>query len=85
MKTKALDNAALEEMSFEEALGQLEAIVKKLETGAGSLESSIEDYVKGTTLKEHCYKKLQDAKLKVDKIIQNQNGTIATEPFPTEE
>lgn len=68
-------------MSFEQALKELEQIVRKLESGQGELESAIVDFERGTALKEHCQKKLMDARMKVEKIIQA-NGTIAsTQPF----
>ena len=74
---------ALENVSFEQALKELEAIVRKLENGSGDLESSINDYVKGTQLKEFCQKKLADARLKVESILktqdtQNQNISLQT-------
>jgi exodeoxyribonuclease VII small subunit len=68
-------------MSFELALKELETIVRKLESGQGELEASITDFERGTALKEHCQKKLMDARMKVEKIIQNANGTISTQPF----
>lgn len=67
------------ELSFEEALGELEAIVRKLESGESTLEQSIEDYARGDALRKHCEKKLRDAKLKVEKIMSAEEGT--TEPF----
>jgi len=71
-------------MSFEQALKELEAIVRKLEGGQGELEGSIADYARGTALKEHCQKKLADAKMKVEKIMQTADGKIATVPFDGE-
>ncbi|MGE0755246.1 MAG: exodeoxyribonuclease VII small subunit [Alphaproteobacteria bacterium] len=70
--------------SFEEALKELEAIVRKLESGAGDLEASINDYVRGTELKEYCQKKLDDARLKVEQIIAKQDGTTSTKPLDSE-
>lgn len=68
-------------MSFEQALKELETIVRKLESGQGELEASITDFERGTALKEHCQKKLTDARMKVEKIMQAANGTLATQPF----
>ena len=72
--------ADIEAMSFEQAIKELETIVRKLETGNGELEAAISDYTRGTALREHCQKKLADAKLKVEKIIQSQGG-VSTEDF----
>lgn len=64
-------------MSFESALKELEAVVRKLESGQGELEASITDFERGTALREHCQKKLNDARMKVEKIIQSTDGSVA--------
>lgn len=68
-------------MSFEQALKELESIVRKLESGSGDLEASINDYVRGTQLKEYCQKKLEDARLRVESILKTQGGTLAKQPL----
>jgi exodeoxyribonuclease VII small subunit len=55
-----------------------------LESGQATLDESIADYIRGTELKNYCMKKLGDARMKVEKIIQHAEGGIATEPFVTE-
>lgn len=72
---------SVEGFSFEQALKELEAIVRKLEGGSGDLEGSINDYVRGTELKEYCQKKLADARLKVESILKAQDGNLALQPF----
>ena len=69
--TKMDDIAA---MTFEQAVKELETIVKKLEGGQADLDTAITDYARGTALKTHCQKKLEDARLKVEKIVQTQDG-----------
>ena len=56
------------ELSFEDALAELEIIVNKLESGDVSLDEAIKAYERGSILKEQCEKKLNEAKLKVEKI-----------------
>jgi exodeoxyribonuclease VII small subunit len=68
-------------MSFEQALGELEVIVRKLESGQGELEASITDFERGTALKEHCQKKLTDARMKVEKIMQTAGGALTATAF----
>jgi exodeoxyribonuclease VII small subunit len=70
-----------ESTSFEQALKELEAIVRKLESGSGDLEASINDYVRGTQLKDFCQKKLADARLRVETILKAQDGALSTQPF----
>lgn len=71
--------------SFEEALKELEAIVRRLESGGQDLEAAIKDYERGMALKGLCEKRLSEAKLKVDKIIGTKDGKPVTEPFAAEE
>lgn len=74
----------VKDMSFEQALKELESIVRALESGEADLERAIADYSRGNELKEHCLKKLTEAKLKVEKISLNQSGDLATTPFETD-
>ncbi|MDX2112146.1 MAG: exodeoxyribonuclease VII small subunit [Alphaproteobacteria bacterium] len=74
-------SAALENVSFEEALKELEAIVRKLEGGNADLESSIQDYLRGTELKNYCDQKLKEARMKVEAIMKTQDGGLATKPL----
>ena len=68
----------LDTLSFEEALRELETIVRRLEEGKTSLEEAINAYERGAALRAHCEKKLKDARLRVEKIIVGTDGTITT-------
>ncbi|MEN9017729.1 MAG: exodeoxyribonuclease VII small subunit [Hellea sp.] len=72
---------SIKEMTFENALNELENIVSKLERGEVTLEESIAIYERGAKLKAHCEGKLKDAQLKVEKIILNKDGKAKTVPF----
>ncbi len=67
-------------MSFEDALGELEEIVRRLEDGRIPLDDSIAAYERGARLKAHCEKKLAEARAKVEKIALGPNGPEGTEP-----
>lgn len=69
----------ISDMSFEEALFELESIVKMLETGKANLDDAILSYERGAALKQHCDQKLRDAKLKVEQMMQNKDGKIQAE------
>ncbi len=73
----------LENLSFENALKDLEEIVEELDTGELELEKAIKAYEYGVILKKHCEKKLVDAKARIDKIIvdDKDNGGIAIKPL----
>ncbi|MEB3702039.1 Exodeoxyribonuclease VII small subunit [Candidatus Bealeia paramacronuclearis] len=70
----------IEKLSFEDALKELETIVKRLEEGKVSLEDAITCYERGAQLKSHCEKKLRDAKMRVEQIVVGQDGQISTKP-----
>lgn len=65
-------------LSFEEALKNLESIVKILEEGSASLEEAITLYEQGTNLKKHCETKLKEATLKVERILVSADGSLTT-------
>ena len=67
-------------LSFEQALEQLEEIVKKLESGQGKLDEAIESYERGAALKRHCEAKLKEAQQKVEKIVMTSDGSPRLEP-----
>ncbi len=67
-------------MSFEEALKELESIVKKIDSGEETLDAAIQAFERGSELKKHCQAKLDEAKLKIEKIIQTAEGKISSEP-----
>ena len=58
----------IEDLNFEASLKELEEIVERLENGQGSLEDAISAYERGSLLKKHCQAKLDEARLKVEKI-----------------
>ena len=67
-------------MSFEDALSELERIVRQLEEGRGKLDEAISSYERGTALKRHCEAKLREAQAKVDRITVAADGAIGVEP-----
>ncbi|MFL2834146.1 MAG: exodeoxyribonuclease VII small subunit [Alphaproteobacteria bacterium] len=71
----------IKDLSFEQALSELEEIVEKLEQGDIDLEDSIDIYERGNLLKAHCEKKLESAKMKVDKIISQPDGDFSSESY----
>ena len=70
------------EMTFEEALKELEQVVGQLETGTVELEKSIDFYDRGALLKKHCEAKLAQAQARIEQITMAENGTPSgTAPF----
>ena len=70
------------DMSFEEALRELERTVRSLESGDVPLDESIALYERGEELRRACQKRLDAAQAKIDKIVQGNDGKPAgTAPF----
>ncbi|CAM2960970.1 Exodeoxyribonuclease VII small subunit [Paracoccus aminovorans] len=64
----------IENMSFEEAMKELEATVGRLEHGEATLEESIALYERGAKLRAHCDKVLRAAEERVEKITLAAGG-----------
>ena len=73
------DDKNLAAISFEDALRELEAIVTSLERGDVSLDDAIAAFERGTALKAHCQKRLEEARMKVEQIKLPADGTSAVE------
>ncbi len=67
-------------MSFEDALAELEQIVKRLEAGSGKHNDAITAYERGALLKRHSEAKLREAQARVDKIVLAPVGAVTAEP-----
>ncbi len=80
-----VSTSAVSSLSFEEALMELETIVKGLETGESALENSISSYERGIELKTHCEKKLCEAQEKIEKISVKSDNSIEMQPLDTQE
>lgn len=72
----------IEELSFEDALKRLEAIVHRLESGDASLDESIRLYAEGDALRAQCEARLQAAQARIEKITLGTDGKPAKlQPF----
>lgn len=69
-------------LSFEDALRQLEEVVKKLESGEVPLDDSINLYERGEALRKHCQSRLDAAQARIEKIVAGADGKPSgTQPF----
>ena len=69
-------NDSLEKMTFEEAMKELERLVDSLDKGDVSLDEAIAAYDRGSQLKDHCQKKLNEAKMKVETIQSSGDNKV---------
>lgn len=67
-------------LSFEDALAELDRIVRQLEEGRGKLDDAIVAYERGARLKQHCAAKLEEARAKVDRIVLGPDGGVSVAP-----
>ncbi|MGP4042312.1 exodeoxyribonuclease VII small subunit [Gracilibacillus sp. D59] len=67
------------ELSFEEALEQLESIVTKMEEGEVPLEKAMEYYAEGSKLSKICHDKLVNAEKQMKEILREDNERVSFE------
>ena len=80
----AVKKTTISKMSFEEALEELESIVRDLESGNSKLDESIDAYERGAALQKHCEEKLRSAQTRVDKISLGREGQPVIKPAEIE-
>ncbi|MDA7429915.1 exodeoxyribonuclease VII small subunit [Primorskyibacter aestuariivivens] len=78
-----MSDTPVEEMTFEQAMAELEQVVGQLERGDVALDDSIKLYERGAALKKRCEKKLKEAEEKVAAITTDGDGN-ATGTKPVE-
>ncbi|MGI6546223.1 MAG: exodeoxyribonuclease VII small subunit [Fastidiosipilaceae bacterium] len=69
------------EMTFEEALQELEVVVRRMESGETTLEASMELFKKGTELTAFCTQKLNEAERKITQLVRDSDGIGHEVPF----
>jgi exodeoxyribonuclease VII small subunit len=69
---------AIEALSFDDALAELQQTVAELETGGQPLEAAIALYERGVALQARCEKLLSDAELRVQQLVARAGGALET-------
>ena len=69
-----MSDKPIEEMTFEQAMAELEAVVDQLDRGEVALDESIKLYERGALLKKRCEQKLKEAEEKVAAITLDEDG-----------
>lgn len=64
----------INKMSFEDSMARLEEISQILSSQKINLDQMIELYEEGSALKEHCTSRLEEAKMKIEKVINNKTS-----------
>ncbi len=68
-------------LDFEKSLEKLEKIVDELENGDLSLEKSIKTFEEGVKITKHCQSLLNKAELKIQKLLEKDDGSLTLEEF----
>lgn len=76
---------AEKKLTFEQAMGRLEAIVAQLEGGDHPLEDSLSLYEEGAKLMKQCVTMLDKAEQKVMKLRTEETGELTEAPFVPKE
>lgn len=72
----------VETLSFEDAMVELETIVRQLEAGDAPLDASVDLYARGERLKKHCEQRLAAAQARIEAITTAPDGSaVGTRPF----
>jgi Exodeoxyribonuclease VII small subunit (EC 3.1.11.6) len=69
------------EKKFEEALKELEEIVRKMESGDLTLEESLKSFEEGVRLSRFCSKRLDEAERRIEVLLKNEEGLVDIKPF----
>jgi len=75
------DGRVPEELSFEQAMERLEAIVSRLESGDVPLETAIGLYQEGMALSRLCGRKLEEAERRIEMLLEDEQGQLRRKPF----
>lgn len=80
-KKKGPDPSADEELTFEEAIERLEAVVGELEGGELTLDESLARYEEGRRVIGRCYALLEGAERRIEALIKGASGALQVEAF----
>lgn len=73
--------ADIDDMTFEQALAELEELVSAIEQGQIGLEESIRQYERGCRLIGHCRSILTESEQRIEQLTEQMKGQFEAEPF----
>src|SRR5271165_7133130 len=69
------------QLSFEDALAELDQIVRGLEGGTLKLDAAVQAFERGVKLRRHCEAKLAEVEARVEALVQRSDGSLGTRPL----
>jgi len=76
---------AIERLSFDEALAELQRTVAQLEAGGQPLEEALALYERGVALQQRCDRLLRDAELRVQQLVSRAGGVLEAQDVRPDE
>ena len=76
---------AIDALSFDDALAELQRTVSELEAGGQPLEAAIALYERGVALQARCERLISDAELRVQQLVARAGGAIETRDVQTDD
>jgi exodeoxyribonuclease VII small subunit len=73
----------IDQLSFEDALAELDQIVRGLEGGALKLDVAVQAFERGIKLRRHCEAKLAEVEARVEALVRRSDGSLGTRPLET--
>jgi len=67
--------------TFEKAMGQLEDIVRELESGDLTLENAMKKFEEGMKLSKYCSRLLDETEKKITLLMADEDGNIQEKPL----
>ena len=83
--TLTATDPAIDGLSFDDALAELQRTVAELETGGQPLEAAIALYERGVALQGRCDRLLRDAELRVQQLVARAGGALEAQDVRPEE
>ena len=80
-----MTDLAIDSLTFDEALAQLQGSVAELEAGGQALEAAIALYERGVALQARCERLLGDAELRVQQLVARAGGALEARDVPPED
>ena len=77
-----MTDPAIDSLTFDEALAQLQGSVAELEAGGQALEAAIALYERGVALQARCERLLGDAELRVQQLVARAGDALEARDVP---
>jgi len=84
-KQSTREKQEAKEPKFEDALAELESVVKRLEEGDIPLEESLAAFERGVSLVRLLHARLDSVQTRIEELTRGERGNLALEPFEDED